>query len=463
MAGVLLIMTSAWLGGCSDAHESEVASSQPELGALPVPPLAGAPAPAPDPLRHCREGYAVDARDVGLPGTPLRYDLGSGRVDMLVPEAVQQWMQEQHWPRMYDSWHAVRRFDYYCGQSNTFEEGSPCPYAREQEQAGLLRAQVQHCAPGDGLAFLMMHRELLELVRLAFPMHAQLFAGFEHVPRSQTDPENPNPEIAVAWTPAQVEAFERLEQIEAHADEFADEDALGAYIQCEVRWTPYDPSTPLQDATAGVLQRGLYNQWSVLGSPAALGSTRVKVLNHAFWKIHGFIDQVWERYRRVRGLSTRDAGYSSAQLAQCDELHNLATHARSRPEPTSDGAHGGSSGASMETGVFAETIRPMFEARCGTCHGAEGPAGGLILGGTSVLSADVYRGLVGVPAANGNYALIEAGDAARSWLYLKASGQSAQAACERPCERGVMPPSGPGLTAEQLGKLAQWINAGAQP
>jgi len=34
------------------------------------------------------------------------------------------------------------------------------------------------------------------------------------VPRTQSDAENPNPEVALAWTSAQLAAFDRLEHIE---------------------------------------------------------------------------------------------------------------------------------------------------------------------------------------------------------------------------------------------------------
>lgn len=463
--GALLAwLVAALMGGCS-------LSPQPpapiffDVGAVAPPPAAAdagvITAPIVDPLAHCRSTYAVDARDLELPSAPVRYDLGSDRFDMLLPDAVRAWMSEHQWLRMYDAWHGVRRFDSLCRESNTLDdEANPCAYARQQVEARLRRAPIQECAPGDGVASLMMHRQLIDLVKFAFPTHAALFAGFDHIPRSLEDPENPLPGVPIAWTSEQLSAIERLEHIEEHVAEFADEDALGLFIECKALWTLASPRVPQQDPSAGI-ERDLYNAWTVIASPAELGSTRANVTNYNFWKIHGFFDDVWERYRRARGLAASDASYASAYVEQCDELHALASHLALQPEPVGSGTHGG---LPMETGEFAQNVRPLLEGSCASCHGAANAAAGLTLGGSGVSSAAVLAGIVGVRAQGGEYALIEPGSVERSWIYLKASGQAAQVACERACNRGIMPPSGqPGLSAEQLAVLAQWIGNGAKP
>jgi hypothetical protein len=85
----------------------------------------------------------------------------------------------------------------------------------------------------------------------------------------------------------------------------------------------------------------------------------------------------------------------------------------------------------------------------------------LTLGGMNITSAEVVAGLVGKKSTNGEYKLIEAGAPERSWVYLKASGDSTSVMCTSACGRGKMPPSGDGLTAAQLQVLSKWIKDGA--
>ena len=82
----------------------------------------------------------------------------------------------------------------------------------------------------------------------------------------------------------------------------------------------------------------------------------------------------------------------------------------------------------------------------------------LTLGGTM---GGMMDGLVGKKSTNGEYNLIEPGAPERSWVYLKASGDSATVMCTSACGRGKMPPSGSGLTAAQLQALSKWIKDGA--
>jgi hypothetical protein len=57
--------------------------------------------------------------------------------------------------------------------------------------------------------------------------------------------------------------------------------------------------------------------------------------------------------------------------------------------------------------------------------------------------------------------LIEPGNPQKSWVYLKASGESLNAMCTNSCDREKMPPSGGGLSAAQLTTLRDWIMSGA--
>jgi hypothetical protein len=161
----------------------------------------------------------------------------------------------------------------------------------------------------------------------------------------------------------------------------------------------------------------------------------------------------------AKGLKAEDAAYQKIMLEQCNEMFYLKKSNRNMPmQPTGST---GMSATGAETGQFATQVRPFLDSTCGGCHSAIGPSAGLVLGGMNITSAEVLDGLVGKKSTNGEYALIEPGAPERSWVYLKASGDSATVMCTSACGRAKMPPSGSGLTATQLQALSKWIKDGA--
>jgi hypothetical protein len=187
----------------------------------------------------------------------------------------------------------------------------------------------------------------------------------------------------------------------------------------------------------------------------------VDVRNYTFWKLHGWIDNVWERYRKAKGLTDSDPKYQQLMLEQCMEMFTLQP--RNRPKTGSGTPTGaaGSGATAPETGVFATMVRPFFDSTCGGCHSPIAPNAGMTLGGMGITSKEVREGLVGVKSTNNEYDLIAPGAPEKSWVYLKASGDSLNVMCTSMCDREKMPPSGGGLTAAQLMTLKQWIMDGA--
>lgn len=298
-------------------------------------------APAPEPLSavpHCNPDYAwpVDPADADIHDDPVLVfaendpdDPDDDGRDVILPAAVVAWIEEQGWKQQHDDWHNVRRWDQGCRTSDARVEGpdgvagtdDDCASAQRLLDRGLYRAPIQEGAPGDGVAFLAMHRHMIDGIRKAFPGHPELFAGFDHVPRGQDDPENPMPWRDVRWSAAQLAAIDKLEHIEDHVDEFATEDELGLYIEVPFRWTPENPSGFVADGSSG-LHFMLHAQWSVAGSPVNLGIGENLILNRVFWDLHGWIDTVWERYRVARGLTRDDREYQEALVGQCEEMHD---------------------------------------------------------------------------------------------------------------------------------------------
>jgi hypothetical protein len=417
----------------------------------------GAATPMSPAMQHCLLQTAVDPRDAMLTGEPREIEAGLGGRDLLVPELVEQWMDDHEFAEAHDGWHLVRKWDQGCRRSNAAADG--CTASRRLVSQGLSRAPIQQGGPGDGLAFMVMHRHMIRMIKAAFPQHASLFDGFKKVPRTTDDPENPTPWRQLSWTSDNLQGFDTLENIEENLEQFATEDDLGNYIQNTYRWTAETPMSP-QNLSGDGLHGALHAQWSVSGSPANLIEQAVDVKNHIFWKLHGWIDDVWERYRVAKGLKEDDPDYQKILLEQCMEMHALMPSNRGMSTPPTTGTTP-TPGTTAETGVFAQTIRPMFDTTCGGCHSAIGPSAGLTLGGMNISSAEVRTGLVGVKSTNGEYALIEPGAPMRSWVYLKASGQAAGATCTATCDREKMPPSGAGLSADQLSALERWIQDGA--
>jgi hypothetical protein len=402
----------------------------------------------------------VDARDDQLTDDPLVTTVGATK-DLLVPQLVLDWMDENQFAQAHDGWHLVRKWDQSCRKSNA--TAATCAAAQTLANEGLSRAPIQQGAPGDGYAFMVMHRHMIRMLKMSFPKHEALFSAFDHVPRTQSDSQNPTSWKNISWTADNIQGFDILENIEQHLDQFATEDDLGQYIENTYKWTAQNPTEAVIAAGSG-LHGALHSQWSVNGSPANLIMQSVDVKNFIFWKLHGWIDNVWERYRKAKGIGEDDAKYQQALFDQCMEMYSLQPRNRNASQRTAGaGGAGGAAGSGpvTETGYFAQNVRPIFDSTCAGCHSAIGPSAGMTLGGAGVTSAAVRAGLVGVKSTNNQYDLIEPNHPELSWLYLKASGDVAAVSCTTTCNRETMPPSGTSLTAAQLAMLKQWITNGA--
>ena len=408
-------------------------------------------------MAACTLHGTPDPRDDKLTGEPLTMNVGVDK-DLLVPQLVLDWMNEQQFAESHDGWHLVRKWDQTCRKSNAT---SGCAAAQRLVSQGLSRAPVQQGAPGDGLAFMMMHRHMIHMLKTTFPKHADMFNGFKKVPKTKDDPENTMPWRNISWTSGNLKGFDTLENIEQHLDQFPTEDDLGQYIENTYRWTAQSPMSPVNAPGSG-LHGALHSQWSINGSPANLIQQAVDVKNYNFWKLHGWIDDVWQRYRVAKGMKEDDPAYQKLLVEQCMEMYMLQPRHRGMTTPPGGGPTAGTGGTTApETGVFATMVRPIFDNTCAGCHSAIAPTAGMTLGGAGVSSAEVREGLVGQKASNGEYNLIEPGQPMKSWLYLKASNGAATATCMAACDREPMPPSGMSLTAAQLTTIRTWIENGA--
>jgi hypothetical protein len=458
----------------------------------------------------CSQPYAEDPRDSTMTGELVRIvtsdngtpdDPSDDEYELLLPQEILDWLKEQNWLQEHGDWHNIRRWDQSCTGTGA---GGSCALADTMTKRGLSRAPIQEGEPGDGYDFLVMHRHMIRGLEQAFPRHFEQIRGFRYVPTGKDDPENPIPWIDVRWSADQLEAIDMMENIARHLDLFTSEDDYAKWVQFGDRFaggfpgggfpgggfpgggfpgfpTRDDAGAPtgfggvvgaappptVNDAGAGDagspfrpeggIHGPLHGQWSVPGSPSSLVDNNTNVQNFAFWRLHGWIDEMWERYRRAAGLRESDPAYQQALIDQCEEMHELGK--ASPPEPGS--AFGPIPGGQVETGVFATEVAPIFTARCGgsVCHGADSPTLGLSLAGAQ--ASVVREGMVGRPSAElPTMALIEPGEPDQSWLYRKVSGNFDGVDCNiASCSR--MPLGGATLTADELERIRSWIATGA--
>ena len=414
---------------------------------------AGAPAAGGSGGKHvrdnCVDGYEPHPSDATMKDGPAEYTK-NGQIDLTVqPEAI-KWMQDNAWQEAHFQWHNIRRCN--GGGSMTRNGLNPCKYTD-------MIPQDQECkSDGDGYQFLTMHRHMIQSLKQLWPKHTEQFNSFAKFPQSAEDvPE----QWRASWSSFSSTALANakiLEEIEKPENlmRFSSEGALGRWIQC------FAP-------TYSGIHGDLHFKWvRTNNSDHGLGNQFTNIDNYMFWKMHGWIDMVWEKYRVAKGMKPDDPELKAAVLAQCREMDKLATLVNpdlGNPDPVDP--------LPPETGEFHEKVRPIFSNdtnKCTGCHNTEGPEAGLTLGGERS-SKDIVAALVNKPSTHGGqFMLVKPGAPDESWLYLKAAGTAAQAGCmasaSAMCNPQVMPPDSSGkvtLTQEQLTALRTWIMNGAPP
>lgn len=201
--------------------------------------------------------------------------------DPRMPDDAGEWMRTLGWPAHHEQWHVESRWDYWRARAAQGDVRAQeiVDYAAEQ---GWSRAAIQEGATGHGLEFLAMHRAMLQLVGETFPQHASLLEGWPTPPRDSNAPDEEVPG-GVAFLPAMAEAT-------------------------ALRPTPADPLTRSSDPRTGI-HNWLHNRWTDPASDVNLGDPTKNLFNARFWRLHGWIDRQWSRFRSAKGLSDEDPGY----------------------------------------------------------------------------------------------------------------------------------------------------------
>jgi hypothetical protein len=395
---------------------------------------------------HCVDGFSADVNDGQLTGIePDEWVSPDGQVDLLLPKPVLAWMDKNKWMQAHDAWHNVRR----CMSFLSFPHSPSVNICDEHPD---LVAKYQECTgPEDGYAFLVEHRHMLQGFKQAFPQHAELFKGFPSFPFDAQDvPEQWRDRFGTGWSTQVRQAAEVLEAIENNLAMFPSEGDLGTFINC---------GSIAGGGTLGGVHAALHFKWTVSDSPHALGDQVVDLGNYMFWKLHGWIDHIWERYRVAKGQAPDEPKLRQALLDDCREMDRLSQLFDATLGPTRPTQPGT---AQPEYGEFHTKVRPILDELCSTCHSGTAPMGGLSFG-RDLSSRDITSQLVGIAAnSGGQFKRVLAGQPAQSWLYLKVSDMAKASDCKGTCNLQGMPPTGKvELSDTQLTAIRSWIETGA--
>lgn len=166
-----------------------------------------------------------------------------------------------------------------------------------------------------------------------------------------------------------------------------------------------------------------------------------------------------ERLFCADGSCVDDCGALTECSGACVDLTDNALHCGGCDVTCADGevCVSGQCGCDAPPTSYAEDIEPFIVAECATngCHRPMGMNPGSE--GLDLSSGAGYTALVDVPAVQcANRPLVDPGRPGNSYLYDKVRGVNL-------CQGSIMPKMGPGLTAQELQLVSDWICAGAAP
>jgi hypothetical protein len=234
-----------------------------------------------------------------------------GTIDRPLPDAIVQWERKLGWNCVHREYHETRQWDDFTATQATDR-------IAYMQKKGWARADVQEGAPGSGLDFLAMHRAMVRSLRDRFPANADLFKGWATVPTVTTsdDPLAPlhNPIATAAFWDSMKGAISRIESMPTS---FASDDDLGRYIETQHRPVAADPLARSTEPGAG-LHTYVHLRFDDDRSPIRMQRFSRNVENETFFRLHGWVDNVWTSWRTSHGLDdATDAAYIAAMNHAC--------------------------------------------------------------------------------------------------------------------------------------------------
>lgn len=251
--------------------------------------------------------------------------------DRAMPRAVLSYIRKNGWGCMHREWHDVRMLASLIGPEMTYVTQFHPEWTRLDPQEG---------GPGNGLAFLAMHRVMLSMLRAEFPGFTDAASPYADlagwapgaVPVDADDAAwpvpagNPRP-----FNAAQKTALGNLENLMVGvvSDGLAIEtdDDFGRYLETKRRPIEGTPWALSKDQSAG-FHNYMHGRFNDSQSPVRMGNFARNIEGKVFWRLHGWIDTTWTRFRKAHGRDDlTDPVYLGAMDEACRDMMRHHAHA----------------------------------------------------------------------------------------------------------------------------------------
>lgn len=255
----------------------------------------------------------------------------AGVSEAFLQAPIRQWLTAHQWQAGYNLWQESRRCRSLFGaNANSICEQNTIPQPSADECQGAV----------DGYEFLVMHRYLLQTMRTLWPQLEDPFTGWSQFPQAEDYPPFLQPRF-YPWPNGVLNNVPNIGgggETNGHgAAVLPDENTADLQQQLLSRWkTEGELGQWLQCGATfnGLGIDGLYPALITNAIPVGdrLGHQTIYPMDlYLFWKTHGWIDQVWEDYRRALGKSPEDPELQAALIQQCRIHHFWAEKSSSLP------------------------------------------------------------------------------------------------------------------------------------
>lgn len=224
-----------------------------------------------------------------------------------IPKEVSTWMDRRAWGIHHKMWHYSRRWELNPGMNQTVLDHHG---KREDRQEG---------TSGNGVDFLAMHRSMIQILRSEFPQYDAMWFGWDVVPVDGENPPDPTDRLpyGTKLRPFDPPRLKALDRILNHIDDFSTDDDFGLYIQTRNRPTPENPQNLSPDPETGIhnyLHARFASPNNACDPDLAISMANFmgNIKNQRFWRLHGWIDFQWTRFRQAKGLDDNDPAYLAA-------------------------------------------------------------------------------------------------------------------------------------------------------
>lgn len=270
---------------------------------------------------HCIVGFEPHETDGSLPDTYAEYT-ENGQTDTTVRPEIIQWMEDHSWQEAHFLWHSARRcvggggfggFGGAGGAGGPFGGSNsrvdPCSFT------DMLPEENECEGPQDGYEFMVMHRHMIETLRQLWPSMQDHFEGWETFPDREDYPEVVRSYYRewsdqVRSAAALADNIKNMSREEVLA-EWPTEGHFGQWLQCG-------------SLQGGLGLNGLHGALHFNGYPSnnqahSIANQRRNLDAYLFWKLHGWMDSVWEDYREKVGAD--EQLLEAEMIKQCQEHH----------------------------------------------------------------------------------------------------------------------------------------------